>query len=92
MAESAGDAGARQRGHAVNSTVTVTPSGGFTGTVAVTAATSVPGVTYTPSPLNIQRRQCFATEQLSCSVLATSTLERHSNAPRTQMLEKGDSS
>jgi len=75
-------------GAAVNSTVTVTPSGGFTGTVAVTAATSTPGVTCTPSPLNINVTAASAvTGQLSCSVLATSTTLTASNAAQNQMLE-----
>jgi subtilase family serine protease len=75
-------------GAAVNSTVTVTPSGGFTGTVAVTAATTTPGVTCTPSPLNINVASASpATSQLSCSVLATSTTLTASTAPLTQMLE-----
>jgi predicted secreted protein len=75
-------------GAAVNSTVTVTPSGGFTGNVAVTAATSAPGVTCTPSPLNINVTAASAvTGQLSCSVLATSTTLTASNAAQTQMLE-----
>ena len=75
-------------GAAVNSTVTVTPSGGFTGTVAVTPATTTPGVTCTPSPLNINVTAASAvTGQLSCSVLATSTTLTAFNAPQNQMLE-----
>jgi subtilase family serine protease len=75
-------------GAGVNSTVTVTPSGGFTGTVAVTPATTTPGVTCTPSPLNISVTSASAaTGQLSCSVLATSTALTASNIPQTQMLE-----
>jgi len=35
------------------SAITVTPSGGFTGTVNVTCGTTVPGVTCTPNPLVI---------------------------------------
>jgi hypothetical protein len=75
-------------GAAVNSTVTVTPSGGFTGAVAVTATTTTPGVTCTPSPLNINVASASpATSQLSCSVLATSTTLTASTAPQTQMLQ-----
>jgi len=75
-------------GAAVNSTVTVTPSGGFTGTVAVTPATTTPGVTCTPSPLNISVASASpATSQLSCSVLPTATTLTASNAPQVQMLD-----
>ena len=75
-------------GAAANSTVTVTPSGGFTGTVMVTPSTSTPGVTCTPSPLSITVSGTTAvTGQLSCSVLATSTILTASNAPQNQMLE-----
>jgi uncharacterized membrane protein len=75
-------------GASVNSTVTVTPSGGFTGTVGVAASTSTPGVTCTPSPLNINVTGASAvTGQLSCSVLATSTTLTASNASPDRMLE-----
>jgi uncharacterized membrane protein len=75
-------------GASVNSTVTVTPSGGFTGMVGVSASTSVPGVTCTPSPLNINVTGASAvTGQLSCSVLATSTTLTASNASPDRMLE-----
>jgi len=75
-------------GASVNSTVTVTPSGGFTGTVAVTSSTLTPGVTCTPSPLNINVTAASAvTGQLSCSVLATSTTLTASKAPQDRMLE-----
>jgi subtilase family serine protease len=75
-------------GASVNSTVTVTPSGGFTGTVAVTPSTLPPGVTCTPSPLNINVTAASAvTGQLSCSVLATSTTLTASNVPQDRMLE-----
>lgn len=68
--------------------VTVTPSGGFTGMVGVTASTSVPGVTCTPSPLNINVTGASAvTGQLSCSVLATSTTLTASNASPDRLLE-----
>ncbi|HEY6386574.1 MAG TPA: Ig-like domain repeat protein [Candidatus Acidoferrum sp.] len=75
-------------GASVNSTVTVTPSGGFTGTVAVTPSTLPPGVTCTPSPLNINVTAASAvTGLLSCSVLATSTTLTASNAPQDRMLK-----
>jgi hypothetical protein len=57
-------------------TVTVTPAGGFTGSVAVTptAASLPPGVSCTPSPLNVNVTAATpATSQLMCSVTATST-------------------
>jgi hypothetical protein len=61
-------------GAAVPLTVTVTPAGGFTGTVAVTAATLPPGVSCTPSPLNINVVSATAVaSQLMCMVTATST-------------------
>ncbi len=75
-------------GAAVNSTVTVTPSGGFIQAVAVTPSTTTPGVTCTPSPLNINVIAASAvTGQLSCSVLATSTTLTASNPAQNQMLE-----
>ncbi len=75
-------------GASVNSTITVTPSGGFTGTVAVTPSSLPPGVTCTPSPLNINVTAASAVNgQLSCSVLATSTTLTASNAPQDQMLQ-----
>jgi hypothetical protein len=74
-------------GTAVNSTVTVTPSGGFTGTVGVTAGTSTPGVTCTPSPLNIVVPGAApVTGTLRCSVLATSSTLTASNAQEDGML------
>ncbi len=57
------------------STITVTPSGGFTGQVAVTcpAASLPPGVTCTPSPLNITvTSSAAATGQLTVNVAAPS--------------------
>jgi hypothetical protein len=75
-------------GASQSTSVTVTPSGGFTGMVAVTASTSTPGVTCTPSPLNINVTAASAVSgQLSCSVLATSTTLTASNALPDRMLE-----
>jgi subtilase family serine protease len=75
-------------GAAAAVTVTVTPVGGFTGTVAVTASTLPPGVTCTPSPLNINVAAATAvTGQLSCMVAATSTTLTASNAPQDRVLE-----
>jgi uncharacterized membrane protein len=75
-------------GASQSTTVTITPSGGFTGMVGVSASTSVPGVTCTPSTLNINVTGASAvTGQLSCSVLATSTTLTASNASPDRMLE-----
>lgn len=75
-------------GASQSTTVTVTPSGGFTGTVAVTASTLPPGVTCTPSPLNINVTAATAVSgQLSCMVAATSTTLTASNASQNRMLE-----
>ncbi|HEY2547843.1 MAG TPA: protease pro-enzyme activation domain-containing protein, partial [Candidatus Acidoferrum sp.] len=76
-------------GAGVMSTVTVTsPSGGFAGPVAVMPSTSTPGVTCTPSPLNINATAASAvTGQLTCSVLATSSTLTAANAPQSLMLE-----
>jgi hypothetical protein len=79
-----------ETGAAAIATVTVTPSGGFTGTVAVTptAASLPPGVTCTPSPLNISvTGVTAATGQLSCMVTAASTVLTASNARQGRMLE-----
>jgi hypothetical protein len=77
-------------GAASTLTVTVTPTGGFTGIVAVTptAASLPPGVSCTPSPLNINVTAAAAvTGQLMCSVTATSTTLTASNAREDRMLE-----
>jgi hypothetical protein len=77
-------------GAASTLTVTVTPSNGFTGMVAVTptAASLPPGVSCTPSPLNINVTGATAvTGQLMCSVTATSTVLTASNAREDRMLE-----
>jgi pro-kumamolisin-like protein/Big-like domain-containing protein len=75
-------------GASQSTTVTVTPSGGFTGLVAVSASTALPGVTCTPSPLNITETGATAvTGQLSCSVLATSTTLTASNETPDRILE-----
>jgi hypothetical protein len=77
-------------GAAATLTVTVTPSGGFTGTVAVTptAATLPPGVSCTPSPLNINVTSATAaTSQLMCSVTATSSTLTASNLREDRMLD-----
>jgi hypothetical protein len=62
-------------GAAAPLTVTVMPSGGFTGQVAVTAAASLPpGVTCPNSPLNINVTTAAAVNgTLNCQVTATST-------------------
>jgi Pro-kumamolisin, activation domain/Bacterial Ig-like domain (group 3) len=76
-------------GAASTLTVTVTPSGGFTGTVAVTpTASSLPsGVSCTPSPLNINvTTAAAATGQLMCSVTATSTAQSASILREDRML------
>jgi Pro-kumamolisin, activation domain/Bacterial Ig-like domain (group 3) len=77
-------------GAASTLTVTVTPSGGFTGMVAVTptAASLPPGVSCTPSPLNINVTAAAAvTGQLMCSVTATSTTLTASVAREDRMQE-----
>lgn len=77
-------------GAAATLTVTVTPTGGFTGMVAVTptAASLPPGVSCTPSPLNINvTTAAAATGQLMCSVTATSTSLTASNARENRMLD-----
>jgi Pro-kumamolisin, activation domain/Bacterial Ig-like domain (group 3) len=77
-------------GAASTLTVTVTPSGAFTGTVAVTptAATLPPGVTCTPSPLNISvTTAAAAAGQLMCSVTATSTAQSASILREDRMLD-----
>jgi len=75
-------------GAAVPLTVTVTPAGGFTGVVAVTAATLPPGMSCTPSPLNINVVSATAVaSQLMCMVTATSTTLTASNARGDGMFE-----
>jgi hypothetical protein len=77
-------------GAASTLTVTVTPTGGFTGMVAVTptAASLPPGVTCTPSPLNINITAATAVSGLlMCSVTATSTVLTASNVREGRMLD-----
>jgi hypothetical protein len=75
-------------GAAVPLTVTVAPAGGFTGTVAVTASTLPPGVSCTPSPLNINVMSATpAASQLMCMVTATSTTLTASSAREDRMFE-----
>ncbi len=72
------------------STITITPSGGFTGTVSVTptAASLPPGVTCSPSPLNINVTGATAIMgTLNCQVTATSSALTASNAREDRMLE-----
>ncbi len=75
-------------GAAAALTVTVTPSGGFTGMVAVTptAASLPPGVSCTPSPLNINVTSAAAVMgTLNCMVTATSTAQTASLAREDHM-------
>ena len=77
-------------GAAAALTVTVTPTGGFTGTVAVTptAASLPPGVSCTPSPLNINLTTPAAVNgTLNCMVTATSTSLTASDVRGSPMFE-----
>jgi hypothetical protein len=77
-------------GAAAALTVTVAPTGGFTGTVAVTptAASLPPGVSCTPSPLNINVTSTTpVASQLMCMLMATSTTLTASNAREGRMFE-----
>jgi len=77
-------------GTAVGSTITVTPSGGFTGNVVVTASTLPPGVTCPNSPLTINVTAANPVQQtLNCQVTAHSTTLTASNflLQRDGMLE-----
>jgi hypothetical protein len=75
-------------GAAVALTVTVTPAAGFTGTVAVTAPTLPPGVSCTPSPLNINVVSATpVASQLMCMVTATSTTLTASSAREDRIFE-----
>jgi hypothetical protein len=68
-------------------TVTVTPSGGFTGPVIVTAGSLPSGVTCPNSPLTITVTAGAITGTLNCMVTATSTVLTASNAREDRMLE-----
>jgi hypothetical protein len=75
-------------GASAASTITVTPSGGFTGSVMVTAGTLPPGVTCPNSPLTITVTGVMpATGTLNCMVTETSTTLTASNAQEDRMLE-----
>jgi hypothetical protein len=74
-------------GASQSTAVAVTPSGGFIGAVVVSASTVPPGVTCTPSPLNITvTGVTVVTGQLGCSVLGTSTTLTAYSPPRDRML------
>jgi hypothetical protein len=76
-------------GTATALTITVTPVGGFTGTVAFTptAASLPPGVSCTPSPLNITVAAGPANGTLNCMVTAHSTVLTASNVREDRMLD-----
>ncbi len=75
-------------GAAAGSTITVTPSGGFTGNVVVTASTLPSGVTCPSSPLTISVTGTTAvTGTLNCQVTVTSTTLTASNAREDRMFE-----
>jgi hypothetical protein len=75
-------------GASAASTITVTPSGGFTGAVIVTAGTLPPGVTCPNSPLTITVTGVMpATGTLNCMVTQTSTTLTASIAREDRMLE-----
>jgi hypothetical protein len=75
-------------GASAASTITVTPSGGFTGSVMVTAGTLPPGVTCPNSPLTITVTGVIpATGTLNCMVTQTSATLTASNAREDRMLE-----
>ena len=75
-------------GASANSTITVTPSGGFTGSVSVVCPTTLPaGVTCTaPPPINVMSASP-ATANLALAVTATSTTLTASNAREDRMFE-----
>jgi pro-kumamolisin-like protein/Big-like domain-containing protein len=75
-------------GAATGTVITVTPSGGFTGPVMVTAGTLPPGVTCPNSPLTITVTGATAvTGTLNCQVTTTSSALSASNAREDRMLE-----
>ena len=75
-------------GASAASTITVTPSGGFTGSVMVTTGTLPPGVTCPNSPLTITVTGVTpATGTLNCMVTQTSTTLTASIAREDRMLE-----
>ena len=64
------------------SAITVTPSGGFTGTVNVTCGTTLPGVTCTPNPLAVNVTSASpVANNLTVAVAAPSTTLSASAAP-----------
>ena len=69
------------------STITVTPTGPFTGNVVVTASTLPPGVTCPSSPLTISVAGATASGTFSCQVAAPSTSLSAANLSQGQMLE-----
>ncbi|HMD39088.1 MAG TPA: Ig-like domain repeat protein [Candidatus Acidoferrum sp.] len=78
---------ASSTGTAVGTTITVTPSGGFTGPVLVTAGTLPSGVTCPNSPVTITVTAGAVTGSLSCQVATTSSSLSASNARLDDMLD-----
>ena len=75
-------------GASANSTITVTPSGGFTGSITVVCPTTLPaGVTCTAPPAINVMSASPATANLALAVMATSTTLTASNAREHRMFE-----
>lgn len=75
-------------GAQAGSTITVTPAGGFTGNVVVTASNLPPGVTCPSSPLTINVPGTAAvTGTMNCQVTATSTSLSAAVFSQNQMFE-----
>ncbi len=74
-------------GSSGTSTITVTPSGPFTGNVVVTASTLPPGVTCPSSPLTISVTGTTASGTFNCQVTAPSTSLSAATLSQSQMLE-----
>jgi hypothetical protein len=86
----AGAAATVTAGGSGNSAITLTPTGGFTGSVAITCGTTLPGVTCSPLSITVPSGGANGTGQLAISVAAPSTSMTAMNlsAPQTFLAAK----
>jgi hypothetical protein len=86
----AGAAATVTAGSSGNSAITLTPTGGFTGSVAITCGATLPGVSCSPLSVTVPSGGANATGQLAINVSAPSTSMTAMNlsAPQTFLAAK----
>ncbi len=80
----AGTAATATAGSSGNSTITLTPTGGFTGSVAITCGTTLPGVTCGALNITVPSGGGNGTGTLTVNVAANSSTMTAMNFPETQ--------